>query len=56
MRPGITGWWACNGRNALNYTDRLNLEYYYVDNASLLLDLKCIFKTIEAVVKKTGVE
>lgn len=56
MRPGITGWWGCNGRNDTTYEDRLDLEYYYVQNASLGLDMKCILKTIEAVVKKTGVQ
>lgn len=54
MRPGITGWWACNGRSATTYEERLNLEYYYVRNASLLLDIKCIVKTALAVIKKDG--
>ena len=56
MRPGITGWWGCNGRNDTTYQERLNLEYYYVDNASVGLDMQCILKTIKAVVKKTGVQ
>lgn len=54
VKPGITGWWACNGRSATTYKKRLELEYYYVKNRSLLLDIKCIFKTIEAVIFKTG--
>lgn len=54
MRPGITGWWACNGRSVLDYEDRLNLEYYYVQNASLILDIKCVFLTIAAVLFKKG--
>lgn len=54
IRPGITGWWACNGRSATTYEERLKLEYYYVKNCSILLDMKCIFKTIAAVVFKTG--
>lgn len=54
IRPGITGWWACNGRSATTYEKRLELEYYYVKNCSILLDMKCIFKTIAAVVFKTG--
>ncbi len=33
VRPGITGWWACNGRSALDYKQRLDLEYFYVENA-----------------------
>ena len=56
MKPGITGWWGCNGRNATTYEERLDLEYYYVENASLGLDMKCIGKTVEAVIKKTGVQ
>lgn len=54
VKPGITGWWACNGRSATDYDERLKLEYYYAKNASLKLDIKCIFKTIKAVVCKTG--
>ena len=54
VKPGITGWWACNGRSATTYEERLKLEYYYVNNRSLSLDVKCIFKTIAAVIKKEG--
>ena len=49
MRPGLTGWWACNGRSANDYKARLDLEYYYVENCSIWLDIKCIFKTVGAV-------
>lgn len=54
VRPGITGWWACNGRSATTYEERLELEYYYVKNKSLWLDIKCVFKTISAVICKKG--
>ena len=54
VRPGISGWWACNGRSATTYEKRLELEYYYCQNCSLLLDIKCIFKTILAILKKDG--
>lgn len=54
VRPGITGWWACNGRSATTYEERLDLEYYYVQNMSLSLDIKCIIKTVLAVIKKDG--
>ena len=54
VRPGITGWWACNGRSATTYAERLELEYYYVKNKSLWLDIKCVFKTISAVLTKKG--
>ena len=54
VKPGITGWWACNGRSATTYEKRLDLEYYYAQNCSLKLDFKCIFKTIGAVISRTG--
>lgn len=54
VRPGITGWWAANGRSATTYQERLALEYYYVRNQSLSLDIKCVFRTIKAVIYKTG--
>jgi len=54
VKPGITGWWACNGRSALDYEDRLNLEYYYVNNRSLRLDIKCILRTVKCVLDRNG--
>ena len=52
--PGLTGWWACNGRSCTTYDERIALEMYYIDNQSLKLDLKCFFKTILAVIKRDG--
>lgn len=54
VRPGISGWWAANGRSATTYEKRLDLEYYYCINCSLLLDIKCVFLTIKAVLQKKG--
>ena len=54
VKPGITGWWACNGRSATTYKKRLELEYFYIKNCSLWLDIKCIFLTALAIVSKTG--
>lgn len=54
IRPGITGWWACNGRSATTYEERLALEYYYINNLNFRMDIKCVFKTIVAVIKKDG--
>lgn len=54
VKPGITGWWACNGRSATTYEKRLELEYYYIGNRSLLLDIKCIYKTVAAVICEKG--
>lgn len=56
VKPGITGWWGCNGRSNIDYRERLELEYYYVRNCSLYLDLLCIFRTILAVMKKDGAQ
>ena len=54
VKPGITGWWGCNGRSNIDYRERLELEYYYVKNCSLHLDLLCIIRTVLAVVKRDG--
>ena len=54
MRPGLTGWWACNGRSCTSAKQRKELELYYVDNCSFILDLKCLFKTAVAVLKRDG--
>lgn len=54
VKPGISGWWACNGRSDVSYNERLELEYYYCNNASLLLDIKCIFLTVKVVLFKNG--
>ena len=54
VRPGITGWWACNGRSNTKYDERLEYEYYYVDNISFVLDVKIFLKTIICILKKIG--
>jgi len=54
IRPGISGWWAANGRSQTTYERRLELEYYYCENCNLILDIKCIFLTIKAVFYKKG--
>lgn len=54
ITPGLTGWWACNGRSCTTYEERIALELYYVDNCSLWLDIKCIFLTIKTVITKSG--
>ena len=54
VTPGLTGWWACNGRSCTTYEDRIKLELYYVDNISLKLDIKVVIKTIFAVLKRNG--
>ena len=54
VKPGITGWWAVNGRSATTYQKRLNLEYYYCKNRCLALDIKIFFKTILVVIHRRG--
>ncbi|MBR3162063.1 MAG: sugar transferase [Bacilli bacterium] len=52
--PGVTGLAQCSGRNNLSIFDRINIDIYYVDNLSLLLDIKIIFKTIKCILKREG--
>lgn len=54
VKPGITGWWGCNGRSNTTYEERLELEYYYVKNCSLYLDVLCVLKTIVVILKRDG--
>ena len=54
VRPGLTGYWAANGRSDTTYEERMEMELYYVDNMSFMLDIKIFFKTILAVIKKEG--
>ena len=54
VAPGLTGYWAANGRSDVSYEERMALELYYVDNRSLLLDLKIFLKTIGSVLRGRG--
>lgn len=54
VRPGISGWWAANGRSAITYEKRLELEYFYCKNWNLWLDIKCIILTIKTVIFRKG--
>ena len=54
VKPGLTGWWAVNGRSDVPYPERCDLELYYVDHFSFGLDLKIIIKTFGAIIKKDG--
>ena len=50
VRPGITGWAQCNGRNAISWKRKFELDVWYVDNVSLITDLKVTFITIKKVI------
>lgn len=55
VRPGITGWAQINGRNAISWEEKFNLDVWYVDHVSFILDLKIIFLTIKKVFIKEGI-
>ena len=55
VRPGITGYAQVNGRNAIGWDEKFALDTWYVDNQSLLLDLKILVKTVKKVVIKDGI-
>ena len=54
VTPGLTGYWAANGRSNTTYEQRMQMELYYIDNLSLKMDIKVFFKTILSVLKKEG--
>ena len=55
VKPGITGWAQVNGRNAISWDKKFEYDVWYVDNVSLLLDIKILFKTILKVFKSDGI-
>lgn len=55
VRPGISGWAQCHGRNAISWTEKFKLDVWYVDHVSLLTDLKVIFITINKVLKRADI-
>ena len=55
VRPGISGWAQCHGRNALSWTEKLKLDVWYVDHVSLMTDLKVIWITIMKVLKRADI-
>ena len=55
VRPGISGWAQCHGRNAISWTEKFKLDVWYVDHVSLLTDLKVIWITIMKVLKRADI-
>ena len=55
LRPGITGWAQVNGRNAINWDEKLNLDVWYVDNQSFWLDIKILWLTLKKVIRRDGI-
>lgn len=55
VRPGITGWAQCHGRNSISWTEKFKLDVWYVDNVSLLTDIKVVLITIKKVIVRDGI-
>lgn len=55
VKPGITGWAQVNGRNAISWEQKFEYDVWYVDHISLSLDVRILFKTIQKVVVREGV-
>jgi len=56
VRPGVTGWAQINGRNAIDWETRFQLDVYYVDHQSFWFDMKIIFLTAAKVLKREGIQ
>lgn len=54
-RPGFTGWAQCNGRNSIGWEEKFDLDVYYVNHITFLLDVKIIFKTVKTVLCREGI-
>lgn len=55
VRPGITGWAQCHGRNSLSWTDKFSLDVWYVDHCTFKNDVKVILSTIKKVIVRDGI-
>lgn len=54
VKPGITGYWASHGRSDTSYDERVKMEFYYVKNNTVFMDIRILFKTVLSVIKKEG--
>ena len=55
VRPGISGWAQCHGRNAISWNEKFKLDVWYVDNVSLKIDLTVVWLTIQKVLKRADI-
>ena len=55
VRPGVTGWAQVNGRNSISWDQKLAFDVWYVEHRSLALDLRILFMTVSAVVRRVGI-
>ena len=55
VRPVITGWAQCHGRNAITWADKFKLDVWYVNNCTFLTDIKILIRTINTVLNRNGI-
>lgn len=55
VRPGITGWAQCHGRNAITWAEKFKLDVWYIDNVSFFTDVKILFLTVLKVLKRKDI-
>ena len=55
IKPGITGWAQVNGRNAISWDEKFDLDIWYVDNQSILLDIKILYVTVKKVITRSEI-
>ena len=55
VRPGITGWAQCHGRNAISWSKKFELDVWYVDHISFITDCKVLFRTLKNVIKRVDI-
>ena len=55
VRPGITGWAQCHGRNAISWAERFRLDVWYVDHLTLATDLKVVWITLCKVIRRADI-
>jgi len=55
VKPGITGWAQINGRNAITWSEKFDLDVWYVDNQSIWLDIKILWLTVKKVIMRDGI-
>ena len=55
VRPGISGWAQCHGRNAISWQQKFEYDVWYVDHVSFITDLKVIWLTVKSVLKRDGI-
>lgn len=55
VRPGITGWAQVNGRNAISWEEKFDLDVWYIDNQSIWLDIKILWMTVKKVIVRDGI-